>query len=63
MLSIQKVKELLKDQHIDDKQAELIRDSFYSLAELIFEKWQEDEQRNQPIYPQNYTLFESKNKV
>jgi signal-transduction protein with cAMP-binding, CBS, and nucleotidyltransferase domain len=39
MLSIDRVKELLKDSNISDEEAKEIRDSFRSLAEIIFEQW------------------------
>ena len=42
MLSIQKVKELLGDKDMSDEEAGEIRDGFYNLAEIIFEKWQVD---------------------
>jgi signal-transduction protein with cAMP-binding, CBS, and nucleotidyltransferase domain len=41
MLSIERVKELLGDQKISDKEAEEIRDGFRALAEIIFEQWKE----------------------
>lgn len=44
MLSIEHIKELLNDQNISDKETEEIRDSFRMLAEIIFEKWQEEKQ-------------------
>jgi hypothetical protein len=40
MLSIERVKELLKDQNIYDEEAEEIRDGCRSLAEVIFAQWQ-----------------------
>lgn len=44
MLSVQRVKELLKEENVNvsDKEAEEIRDSFHELAEIIFEKWKID---------------------
>ncbi|HWC58014.1 MAG TPA: hypothetical protein VG621_03660 [Candidatus Paceibacterota bacterium] len=42
MLSIQRVKELINDPSLSDKQIEEIRDGFYNLSELIFEQWQAD---------------------
>jgi CRISPR/Cas system-associated endonuclease Cas1 len=54
MLSIERVKELLGDQKISDKEAEEIRDGFRALAEIIFEQWKEKRQkRNKPIDPLN----------
>ena len=42
MLSLERAKELLNDLTLSDKEVEEIRDGFYMLAEIIFEKWQED---------------------
>jgi len=42
MLSIERVKELLKGQNISDEEAKEIRDGFRNLAEIIFEQWQEE---------------------
>jgi signal-transduction protein with cAMP-binding, CBS, and nucleotidyltransferase domain len=39
MLSVERVKELLKDKNISDKEAEEIRDDFHNFAEIIFNKW------------------------
>jgi signal-transduction protein with cAMP-binding, CBS, and nucleotidyltransferase domain len=40
MLSIERVKELLKDHNLSDKEITEIRDGFYMLSEVIFEQWQ-----------------------
>ena len=40
MLSIERVKELLNDPNLSDKEIEEIRDSFRMLSEVIFEQWQ-----------------------
>lgn len=45
MLSVERVKELLNDPKISDKEAEEIRDDFNILAEMIFEKWMEDKKK------------------
>lgn len=45
MLSVERVKELLNDPKISDEEAEKIRDEFYILAEVIFEKWMEDKKK------------------
>ena len=39
MLSVERVKELLNDPNISDKEAEEIRDDFHNFAEIIFDKW------------------------
>lgn len=40
MLSIERVKELINNPKLSDKEIEEIRDAMYSLAELMFEQWQ-----------------------
>ena len=40
MISIERVKELLNDPNLSDKEVEEIRDGFYQLSEIIFEQWQ-----------------------
>jgi hypothetical protein len=40
MLSIERVKELLNDSNLSDKEVEEIRDGFRMLSEVIFEQWQ-----------------------
>lgn len=58
MLSVERVKELINDPSLSDKEIEEIRDGFFMLAEVIFEQWhaerikakkekQEDKQNNQ----------------
>lgn len=40
MLSVERVKELVNDPTLSDKEIEEIRDGFFMLAEVIFEQWQ-----------------------
>ncbi len=40
MLSIERVKELLNDPKLSDKEIEEIRDQMYMLCEIMFEQWQ-----------------------
>lgn len=40
MLSVERVKELVNDPKLSDKEIEEIRDGFFMLAEIIFEQWQ-----------------------
>lgn len=40
MLSIERVKELINDPNMSDKEIEEIRNGFYMLSEVIFEQWQ-----------------------
>lgn len=42
MLSLERVKELVNDPTLSDEEIKEIRDGLRLLAELIFEKWQED---------------------
>jgi hypothetical protein len=42
MLTLEQMQELLDDPSIPDDQVLEIRDELYALAELIYEKWQED---------------------
>lgn len=42
MLTIQQVKTILNDPNISNEEAEAIRDSFRSLAEIIFEQWEKE---------------------
>ena len=39
MLSVERVKELLNDPKLSDKEIEEIRDSFLILAEIIYDRW------------------------
>lgn len=39
------MKTLLKDPAISDDEALEIRDHFYSLAELMFEQWQKEQEK------------------
>jgi len=56
MLSIERVKELINDPRLSDKEIEEIRDGFYQLSELMFEQWQAErikakkaETENKPV--------------
>lgn len=40
MLSVERVKELLNDPKLSDKEIEEIRDQMYMLCEIMFEQWQ-----------------------
>jgi hypothetical protein len=40
MLSVERVKELINDPNLSDKQVEEIRDGLFMLAEVMFEQWQ-----------------------
>ena len=42
MLSVKKVKELLKNKNTPDKEAETIRDGCRNLVEIIFEQWHKE---------------------
>jgi len=45
MLSIERVKELLNDPKLSDKEVEEIRDQTYLLTEVIFEQWMEERKK------------------
>jgi len=45
MLSVERVKELINDPNLSDKEIEEIRDQMYMLTELIFEQWMEDRKK------------------
>ncbi|MDO8569240.1 MAG: hypothetical protein Q7R89_00400 [bacterium] len=40
MLSVERVKELINDPNLSDKEIEEIRDHMYMLSGLMFEQWQ-----------------------
>ena len=62
MLSIKRIKELLNDRNISEKEAEEIRNAFHMLAEIIFEKWQEEEMKTRRKHHlQKYVLFKKEN--
>ena len=42
MLTLEQMKKLLDDPSIPDDQVLEIRDQLYALAEIIYEKWQQD---------------------
>ena len=45
MISVERVKELLNDPNISDKEAEEIRDDFHIFAEIIFDKWMDERKK------------------
>ena len=45
MLSVERVKELINDPNLSDKEIEEIRDHMYMLTELMFEQWMEDRKK------------------
>ncbi len=46
MITIERAKEILNKSDLTDQQIEEIRDSFKRLAEIVFEKWHEDQIKN-----------------
>jgi len=42
MLTLEQMKKLLGDPSIPDEQVLEIRDQLYALAEIIYEKWEQD---------------------
>jgi len=56
MLSVERVKELINDPSLSDKEIEETRDGFYQLSEIMFEQWQAErikakkaETENKPV--------------
>ena len=45
MLSVERVKELINDPNLSDKEIEEIRDGFYQLSEIMFEQWMEERKK------------------
>jgi len=45
MLSIERVKELINDPSLSDKEIEEIRYGFYQLSEIMFEQWMEERKK------------------
>lgn len=46
MLSVEQAKKILNDPNLSGEEITEIRDSFRSLAEIIFEKWQNEKITN-----------------
>ncbi len=42
MLSIERVKKILKHRNLSEKEAEEIRDGFYELAKILLKQWQDE---------------------
>ena len=52
MLALEQMKKLLNDPSLTDSEILEIRDQLYSLAEIIFEKWQQDKKAGKlPVQP------------
>lgn len=49
MLSIERVKELIKDKNISDGEAKQIRDELHTLAEIIFKQWLHKKRKEQNL--------------
>ncbi len=56
MLSLERAKELLNDPTLSDEEVLEIRDGFYQLSEIIFEKWQEDKKAGKLNTPSRQPL-------
>jgi hypothetical protein len=60
MLTLEQVKKTLNDPSISDQEALEIRDQLHSLAEIIFEKWQQDKAAGKlPVKPVNGKVSDS----
>lgn len=49
MLSVEQVKKILSEQNPSDKEAEEIRDGFRALAEVIYENWENKNNKSNNI--------------
>jgi len=49
MLSLERIKELVKNPNLSDKEAEEIRSGLYILVEIIHEKWKEDRKKEREV--------------
>jgi len=56
MLSVERVKELINDPKLSDKEIEEIRDQMYMLTELIFEQWMEERKKTKAEEGENKTV-------
>ena len=61
MLSLEEVKKLLNDPKLTDEEVLEIRDQLYSLAEIIFEKYQEDRKKEREKNSKKIDSSEIKN--
>lgn len=60
MLTLEQMKKLLNDPSLTDSQILEIRDQLSSLAEIIFEKWQQDKKAGKlPVKPVNGQIPDS----
>lgn len=48
MISVEEMKKILNDDSLSDEQVREIRDELRALAEVIFEKWQQDMKQKRP---------------
>ena len=53
MLSVERVKELINDPNLSDKEIEEIRDGFYQLSEIMFEQWNEERKKAKSAQKEN----------
>ena len=60
MLTLEQMKKLLDDPSLSDDQVLEIRDGLYALAEIIYEKWQQDKKAGKlPVKPVNGQISDS----
>ncbi len=60
MLTLEQMKKLLDDPSLTDEQILEIRDQLYALAEIIYEKWQQDKKAGKlPVRPVNGQILDS----
>lgn len=60
MLTLEQMKKLLNDPSLNDSEILEIRDQLSSLAEIIFEKWQQDKKAGKlPVKPGGSEILDS----
>lgn len=58
MLSTERIKQLINNPKLSDKEIEEIRDGLYMLAELMFEQWQAERIREKQAKENNQNEYE-----
>ena len=49
MVNVEECRKLLDDSSISDDEVEQIRNEYRALAEIIFQSWLENKQKNKPV--------------
>lgn len=58
MLSTERIKQLINNPKLSDKEIEEIRDGLYMLAELMFEQWQAERIKKKQVKENNQNEHE-----